>query len=403
MKAIPRKTERIHSLDSLRAIMMLLGLVIHSALTYAVFDFGEGWPLKDPFNTNLSNDFIVYFIHSFRMPIFFVVAGFFGSLLFYERNVLKMFNNRVSRIVFPFIVFLLLLWPFLIFAGNYTELIFDGSNTAFNTVGSYFSNPIIFIPQGTFHLWFLYYLSLITFSSLILGLIFKKLPRLSKQISKSFSWIITKPIIRILLFSSFMSVICLWLETYVMSPPFSLIPDIGIFIFYFFFYIIGWILFKSKHLLDHLMRFDWGCFLLGLLLVCIHFVFMSSLTLEINILLNSIIVWLLIFGITGLFIRYGSKHSQLMRYVSDASYWVYLIHLFFTLLIPSLIVDWPLPATLKFLFVLISTGVICFVSYHYLVRGTFIGNILNGRTYSKKLSDIKLAGSLSHLKPTLDE
>ena len=286
MKIQPQKTERIHSLDSLRAIMMLLGLVIHSAITYSVFDFVEGWPLKDPSNTHLSNDFIVYFIHSFRMPIFFVVAGFFGSLLFYERKPLKMFNNRVSRIIFPFIIFLLLLSPLLIFASSYTQLIFDGSDTAYNTVASYFSNLLIFIPRGTFHLWFLYYLSIITFSSLILGLVFKKLPRLSKQISKSFSWIITKPIRRILVFSGLLSIICFCMGTFDITPPFSLVPDSETFTFFFFFYMIGWILYKSKHLLDHLMRFDWGCFVLGFVLITIHFVSMSSLTLEINILLN---------------------------------------------------------------------------------------------------------------------
>lgn len=38
MKAQPHKTERLHSLDALRAIMMLLGLVIHSAITYGTID-----------------------------------------------------------------------------------------------------------------------------------------------------------------------------------------------------------------------------------------------------------------------------------------------------------------------------------------------------------------------------
>ena len=60
---------------------MLLGLVIHSGITYGVLDYGNDWPLRDPNSTHLINDFIVYFIHSFRMPIFFVVAGFFGALL----------------------------------------------------------------------------------------------------------------------------------------------------------------------------------------------------------------------------------------------------------------------------------------------------------------------------------
>jgi membrane-bound acyltransferase YfiQ involved in biofilm formation len=88
-----------------------------------------------------------------------------------------------------------------------------------------------------------------------------------------------------------------------------------------------------------------------------------------------------------------------MRYISDSSYWVYLIHLSFTAIIPSFIVDWEIPSTLKFLIVLISAGIICFVSYHYLVRGTFIGKFLNGRKYSKKLADIKKTEELSRIKP----
>jgi glucan biosynthesis protein C len=141
----------------------------------------------------------------------------------------------------------------------------------------------------------------------------------------------------------------------------------------------------------------------GLVLLSFHFFMHSSLSFEMHIIANSIIVWLFIFGITGLFIRYGSNHSSAMRYISDSSYWVYLVHLFLTAIIPSFIVHWPLPSAIKFLFVLIITGVICYVSYHYLVRGTFIGKFLNGRTYSKKLSDIKNAESLSQLKPALDK
>ena len=65
MGTLTSKTERLHSLDSLRAIMMLLGMVLHSAITYGEVDYG--WILKDPNTTHVSNDFIVSFIHSFRM------------------------------------------------------------------------------------------------------------------------------------------------------------------------------------------------------------------------------------------------------------------------------------------------------------------------------------------------
>jgi hypothetical protein len=55
----------------------------------------------------------------------------------------------------------------------------------------------------------------------------------------------------------------------------------------------------------------------------------------------------------------------------------------FTAIIPGLISEWRMPATFKFLFVFITTSVICFLSYHFMVRDTFIGKFLNGRKYSK--------------------
>jgi glucan biosynthesis protein C len=284
-------------------------------------------------------------------------------------------------------------------------LVFNGSETAFESTLSNFSNLLIFIPQMTFHLWFLYYLALITYASVSLGLVFKKLPSVSSLISLSFSWVIEKPVLRILVFASLTSIVYFLMGTYEVATSPSLIPDLNTFIFYFFFYIIGWILFNFKHLLNTIMRLDLICTVLGLLLLSIHFFMYLSLSFEIHIIANSVIVWLLIFGITGLFIRYGSKHSSTMRYISDSSYWVYLVHLFLTAIIPSFIVEWPLPATIKFLFVLISTGIICFVSYHYLVRGTFIGKFLNGRKYSRKLSDIKKTEEMSQLQlePILDK
>lgn len=62
--------------------MTLLGVVLHSGVTYTVADLGSAWSLKDPDTRNVAFDLLGGFIHSFRMPVFFVVAGFFGALLF---------------------------------------------------------------------------------------------------------------------------------------------------------------------------------------------------------------------------------------------------------------------------------------------------------------------------------
>jgi peptidoglycan/LPS O-acetylase OafA/YrhL len=389
MKTQPRKTERLHSLDSLRAIMMLLGLVIHSAITYGIVDYGGSWSLKDPIATHLSNDLIVGFIHSFRMQLFFLVAGFFGAMLFYERKPIKMLKNRVSRIVFPFIVFVVLLWPSIVFTFGYTRTLFAGNTNALEDTLAKFSSLEILIPKSTFHLWFLYYLAMITFVSVVVALVFKKLPVLSNTISNAFSWVIQKTVLRILIFGCITAVVYFIMGTSSVDTSNSFIPDYNTFMYYFVFYMIGWVLFKSKHLLETFVSYDWLNIAIGMLLFFTYAIMRDDFSYEAAIVLKSIMVWCLIFGITGLFIRFGSRHSAKMRYISDASYWVYLLHLPLTAFLPSLLVDWDIPATFKFLTVASISTLICFVTYHYFVRSTFIGKFLNGRKYSRKLSEIK--------------
>lgn len=381
------KTERLHSFDSLRAIMMLLGLVLHSAGPYIYREYSE---IKDPRSTNYTIDYLVDLIHSFRMPIFFVVAGFFGALLFYERSPLKMIKNRTSRIVYPFIVFLFILWPFFTFTYDYTLLIFSGSADAFRIALSKISYGTL-IPQNTMHLWFLYYLLYFSLASFCLGLICKQLPSfLSRSLNQLFNWIIKKPILRILVFAGITCIVFVFTgNTSIYYSP-SFWPHLFIFVQYFIFYIFGWFLLLNKHLLTAPMHFDWICTILGFIVFVIqilipdHFIMSKSHAFYLDTILSSIIVWLFIFGITGLFIHYGNKNSVRMRYISDSSFWVYLIHLPFTILIPGFICEWTLSAYLKFLFVLIITTTVSFITYHYLVRPTFIGNFLNGRKYPLK-------------------
>lgn len=298
-----------------------------------------------------------------------------------------MIKNRVSRIVYPFIIFLFILSPLMILTFNYTHLVFSGSNKALETTLSNISNFHVFLPQSTFHLWFLYYLIYITTTSVLLALVFKKVPTITNIMTHVFNWIIQKPIFRIIFFSSLTCIIYLFMGTSDQGTQISFTPNLNTFIFYLFFFLIGWILFKSKHLLETLMYYDRLCTTLGLILFSTHLFLYESFDYKMHIILNSTIHWLFIFGIMGLFIRYGSKYSYKMRYISDASYWVYLFHLSLTAIIPGLIYEWPFSATIKFLIVLIATTTICFITYHFFVRSTFIGKFLNGRKYPRKIAD----------------
>lgn len=397
MDTLAHKTERLHSLDSLRAIMMLLGIVLHATDTYLVKDLGEVWPLQDLKATHWSNDFIAFFIHSFRMQIFFVVSGFFGAMLFYERRPSAMIKNRLSRIVYPFLVFVVLLWPFVAFTFTYTGFILSGSLDAMSETMTIVGTPLIIIPLNTFHLWFLYYLALILGVTILLAFAVNKVPRFTSAISSSFNWIIQKPILRVFFFAGFTALVFLIMGDPKVTTSNSWIPKIPTFIYYFFFFNVGWILFKSKHLLDTFKRLDWASFGMGVVVLSLCFINRETLSYEVQLIANSFIVCLFVFGITGLFIRYGSDHSARMRYISDASYWVYLIHLPVVVFIPALISNWVLPSTVKVLIVITATSFICFGTYHLFVRTTFIGKFLNGRKYSRKISEIRQSEELKQV------
>ena len=88
--------------------------------------------------------------------------------------------------------------------------------------------------------------------------------------------------------------------------------------------------------------------------------------------------------VLALFVNLFNVESNRLRYISDASYWVYIIHLPLTHFIPGLFHQSSMNVFIKFTITSIIVTGICFTTYHYLVRSTFIGEFLNGRRYSNR-------------------
>src|SRR5215471_14093560 len=88
--------ERFHSLDALRAFVLLLGVVFHSLMAYVlppgIWAVGT---TKPP--TPLL--WFVYYAHCFRMEVFFLLAGFFACLVIEKRGVLSYLRDRAKRIL----------------------------------------------------------------------------------------------------------------------------------------------------------------------------------------------------------------------------------------------------------------------------------------------------------------
>lgn len=163
---------RIHALDQLRALAMMTGVLFHAALAYSPL-LHAFWPTADRRHSAWV-DALIWLPHLVRMPLFFVVAGFFTAWLIARRGMGGLLRNRVRRILVPFLI----AWPLV----HWSVSMLTG--WAAHGVGQ--PSPFLLMVRewmalpdpptplpSTGHLWFLYYLllfSVMTWAGRALGL-----------------------------------------------------------------------------------------------------------------------------------------------------------------------------------------------------------------------------------------
>lgn len=88
---------RIEWLDSLRAVLMTLGIVFHTALVYAA---NPTWLVSDP-QRWVGFDVLAYVIHLFRMPCFFLVSGLLSAVVMERTSRGDFLGRRAGRLLIP--------------------------------------------------------------------------------------------------------------------------------------------------------------------------------------------------------------------------------------------------------------------------------------------------------------
>ena len=103
MTAVFGESKRVHYLDNLRALAMLLGLYLHGALAYAE-PSRSIWLASNP-NGSIAIDASIWWIHLFRMSVFYLLSGYFAKLVIERKGLKKFIHNRAIRVALPFILF----------------------------------------------------------------------------------------------------------------------------------------------------------------------------------------------------------------------------------------------------------------------------------------------------------
>lgn len=374
--------QRLHYLDNLRALAMIAGVFFHAALAYSPM-LHPLWLSADT-QQSLWVDIVGFFMHLFRMPLFFLIAGLFAAYLVTKRGMKGFITNRAKRVLLPFVIFLpLCLWaiiaPMLAAATSV-----ENKSPVLAMVAKALANPADAPPPPpptTMHLWFLYVLVFLYFLTWAFSYFDWSKMRKKFAAIKPLVFIVAVPVLLLpglLLVSS------------PLPAPDSFLPQLWAFGFFGLFFAVGYWLFQNDNFLGQFSSY-WIYLLLGsVLLYAVYFQLMPrQITLPaapieplVNITLKIceafIAVWMtLVCLVLGK--QFLNTPNRSMRFLADSSYWLYIIHvpLLFAVQYPLMDKDWSWG--IKFAVSLGITLIIGVVSYVLLVRWTPIGWMLNGR------------------------
>ena len=196
-----RAGERMHALDSLRATAMLLGIVLHAGVSLAPLPIP--WPVHD---VSSSGGFVALlgFIHGFRMQVFFLLAGFFGHLLWRRLGTRGFLTQRAQRIGIPFVAGLLILIPVILLLWTWAD-----SRTG-STFMARADKSLLTYP--TAHLWFLEMLLILYLLAMALAPLGKWpiVANLLPRFDASFDWLMRQPLKPLLLAVPSLALLSWW-------------------------------------------------------------------------------------------------------------------------------------------------------------------------------------------------
>jgi peptidoglycan/LPS O-acetylase OafA/YrhL len=98
--------QRRTDLDALRSFAMLLGIGLHASLSFFAFP----WPVHDLYRSDLLPLFLAA-VHGFRMPLFFLLSGYFTMLVYRRRGLRGLLEQRFTRILLPLVVAVATIMP----------------------------------------------------------------------------------------------------------------------------------------------------------------------------------------------------------------------------------------------------------------------------------------------------
>jgi surface polysaccharide O-acyltransferase-like enzyme len=391
MKSVPEE-QRFHALDALRAAALLAGIVLHATMAHLPGFAALNWPIADP-STSTALGLVFFVIHIFRMALFFMIAGFFARLLRERLGTGGLIRNRLRRIALPLMAAMAVVLP-MTFAAVIWAAVQTGAKGGPPAAAA---APVIGPPVPWAHLWFLYLLLVLCALWLPLRALFARLDAggarraslaglVSRLIASRLAPVLLALPVALALVSAPWWLV--WMGVPV--PAVGLVPNLPATLAFGTAFVLGWVMHREQAILRNLAA-DWLVYLVAAVSASAAAIWLAGDRLHFGMqpmpaaerlqfaVAYTIALWCWCFAAIGAAVRFLDEPSARWRYLSDGSYWMYLVHLPILWLLQAWSFRWPLHWSLKFPLVLAVTFALLLASYRWLVRGTFIGVFLNGR------------------------
>jgi glucan biosynthesis protein C len=387
--------DRYHYFDALRASALLLGIMLHATMSFIAGFRDLGFPIADV-SRSTTLELVFFVVHMFRMALFYFVAGFFARLLFERGGLGGFIRNRLARIALPLVVFFPVIMPLVILPVMWAAK--QGFSAATSPQDA--SGPMAQgFPWG--HFWFLYLL--LVLYALVLAMrglaqLIDRREKIRALLDVAMRAALKTRVAPALLAAP--TAVLLYATSWwpqgggIPAPLHGFIPNTPAVLAFGSALLTGWWFHRQPALLEFLRR-DCKPYLaiavmatgvaLAIIGVKSHFqpIPMDPGTRALYAFAYMLAVWCWIFGLTGAAMRWLHEPSARWRYLADASYWMYLVHVPIVWGLQAWMMRWPVHWSIKFLLILGISGVLLLASYHYLARSTFVGKLLNGRKYPR--------------------
>lgn len=370
---------RLHALDAARAFAIVLVVAGHALPPFMHTPIG--WAIRDQ-SRHLAADLMVWICHAFLMPVFFLIAGFFARLTIDKIGPWGFARQRLQRVLVPLVVFLVpcsmsmnAMWDW---GKGLTQ---DARAAVPDQLPELRPSEL---PVTLAHLWYLYYLLIVSAAAIALVLLARRAPVRWQVHGQAH--------VRRAVGSVWLPVLMALPTTLILQAagklqldtPLTFAMDGWIAGFHGLFFLVGWMFHAHSELLASQARHAWVYLVLALvcLLLLIPVLTRSAAPdapAQPSLLAlggSAVFTWLMSLGFIALCIRYVTEPQPWIRFIAGASYWCYVTHLPLVVLLQ--IGAWHLrwPGLIEYAGIVACTMAACLLTYRALVQNTALGRFL---------------------------